>query len=201
MKLIVITTENIFAGEAEIINRLFEEGLEVLHLRKPHASENEIQDLLMEISKDYHSRIVIHDHFNLCGTFHLRGIHLNRRNPQPPDLQNISVSASCHSLEEVQMMKDKNYVFLSPVFDSVSKTGYKQAFTQEQLLKAKSDGIINPKVMALGGIIPYNIPLAATYGFGGVVVLGWLWENYRDTKNEAGLLKRFNQLKTITGTL
>ena len=37
MKLIVVTTPTFFVEEDQIINALFEEGLDILHLRKPDA--------------------------------------------------------------------------------------------------------------------------------------------------------------------
>ena len=39
MKLIVITTPQFFEGEAEAVTSLFQNGLEMLHLRKPGAGE------------------------------------------------------------------------------------------------------------------------------------------------------------------
>ena len=41
MKLIVITTPQFFEGEAEAVTSLFQNGLEILHLRKPGASAEE----------------------------------------------------------------------------------------------------------------------------------------------------------------
>ena len=38
MKLIVITTPQFFEGEAAAVTSLFQNGLEILHLRKPGAS-------------------------------------------------------------------------------------------------------------------------------------------------------------------
>ena len=37
MKLILVTTDNFFVEENIIINTLFDEGLDVLHLRKPDS--------------------------------------------------------------------------------------------------------------------------------------------------------------------
>ena len=42
MKLIVITTPQFFEGEAEAVTSLFQNGLEILHLRKPGASAEEM---------------------------------------------------------------------------------------------------------------------------------------------------------------
>lgn len=195
MKLIVITTENIFAHEAEGINMLFELGLETLHLRKPGISIDTMKDLLAQISVEYHSRIVLHDYFELATVFNVKGIHLNKRNPVPLTGKKLSLSKSCHTLDEVKAAGTEfNYVFLSPVFNSISKQGYSRAFSPEQLLEAKGENTINEKVIALGGITPLNIPLVKKYGFGGVAVLGSLWGNFAEKNDQSGLLKRFKRL-------
>lgn len=198
MKLIVITAENIFEKEAEIINLLFENGLEVLHLRKPDSSSDNLKNLISEIDVQYHNRIVLHDHFELVDKFDLKGVHLNRRNPVAPAKTGLSISRSCHSLEEVKEYRDKSsYMFLSPVFNSISKEDYASNFSEEALLKAKEDGIINDKIFALGGVFPQNIEIIRKYGFGGAVILGYLWGNVEDTGDYISLLKRFKELLSL----
>ena len=201
MKLIAITAETFFEREAEAANLLFENGLEVLHFRKPCASPYETKSFIKQIKADFHSRIVLHDHYDLAKLFDLKGIHLNRRNREAfmnnslCDERKLSISRSCHSLEEVLEARFCDYVFLSPIFDSVSKTGYKQAFTPQQLAEAKERQIIDESVIALGGITAENIPVAHRYGFGGVAVLGSLWNGFAVDRNVNELLKRFKELK------
>jgi thiamine-phosphate pyrophosphorylase len=196
MQLVVVTHEALFGGEASALNRLFERGMPALHLRKPQASEEELGRLLRQIRAEFHGRIVLHDGFSLVGSFRVRGVHLNRRNPARPQQAVASLSRSCHSFDEVAQSGDFGYVFLSPVFDSISKKGYAQAFTEKDLLQAKASGVISEKVIALGGVSAATIPLAAAYGFGGVAVLGALWGDYPQRKDETALLKRFDALRT-----
>ena len=196
LELIVITAEKSLAHEARLLTQLFERGLSTLHLRKPDATEDEVRALIAAIHPDYHSRIVLHDHFRLCCDFRLKGVHLNRRNPSPPEKGATSVSASCHTIKELSALAHLDYLFLSPIFDSISKVGYSQGFSAEELSSAAQAGIINKKVIALGGITPDTAALAAQYGFGGVAVLGWLWGNYEKDKDEVALLHRFTALKS-----
>ncbi len=178
MELILITQPHFFAGEAEALTVLFRAGLETLHLRKPDATAAEEARLLDEIPAEYHPRIVVHDHFELATRYGLKGVHLNRRNPQPPTGYTGSVSCSCHSLDEVRQRKPVcNYVFLSPIFDSISKTGYNAAFTRQQLEAARDEGVIDSRVIALGGISRERIPLLKQLGFGGAAVLGDVWNH------------------------
>ena len=65
MKLIVVTTPTFFVEEDKIITALFEEGLDVLHLRKPETPAMYSERLLTLIPDKYHRRIVTHEHFYL----------------------------------------------------------------------------------------------------------------------------------------
>ena len=198
MKLIIITAENLFDGEASVLNHLFDAGMEILHLRKPSSSENEIRELLSQVDTKYHQRIVLHDHYFLADSFDVKGIHLNSRNAIP-NMESMRItSRSCHTFECIGQSSDLDYVFLSPIFDSISKVGYKQAFSHEQLTDAKKKGIINERVIALGGIDTNTIPLAANYGFGGVAALGSLWQNFVKDKDENALSERFENLQKIS---
>ena len=197
MRLIVITTETFFEGEVEAINLLFENGLELLHVRKPYATRQETETFIGQIRKNFHSRIVIHDYYELTQLFDLKGIHLNRRHPD----FHPSTSLSCHSLDEVSEAQFFDYVFLSPIFDSLSKAGYKKGFTHEQLNEAKERKIIDRRVIALGGITADKIPALHDYGFGGIAVIGALWSDFVVSRNVNTLLKRFNELKINCDTV
>ena len=170
---LVITSPTFFPGEAAFIHRLFAHGVDIVHLRKPGATADDCARLLDGLASDDRRRIVIHDFFELAQPYGLRGIHLNARRSTVPDGWQGHVSRSCHSLEEVKRYKDAcDYVFLSPIFDSVSKQGYASAFTDETLREASKDGIIDHKVVALGGVTPDKIDYLQQLNFGGAAMLG-----------------------------
>lgn len=122
MKLILMTTPYFFVEEHQILNALFDEGLEILHLRKPSTEPVYSERLLTLIPESYRKRIVVHDHFYLKNEYNLKGIHLNHRNPELPQKYKGHISCSCHTADEVMMHKKVcDYVFLSPIFDSISK--------------------------------------------------------------------------------
>lgn len=180
MKIIVITRPDFFDGETELVNNLFRAGMERLHLRKPKSSEEELASWLQNIDSQYYGRIVLHDHFNLISRFPLGGVHLNSRNPEyhkTGSEQDITISRSCHSIAEVIQYKPEcNYLFLSPIYDSISKEGYGAAFSRIDLKQAADEGIIDSKVLALGGVSLEHIPELRSMGFGGAAVLGALWQ-------------------------
>lgn len=176
MRVILFSRPDLFEGEADMIIAMMERGLETLHLRKPDAADERIEQLLRAIPPRLRNRIVLHSAFPLAERYGLRGIHLNSRHPLPPVGYRGQISRSCHSLEEVERCKGEcDYVTLSPIFDSISKQGYAAAFTREQIERARLAGIIDHKVIALGGIDESNIADIADMGFGGAALLGAVW--------------------------
>ena len=90
-----------------------------------------------------------------------------------------------------------NYVFLSPIFDSISKSDYKAAFEMSVLEDASARGIIDKKVMALGGVTAENMKTIKELGFGGAVVLGDLWDRFNIHSNldYKELINHFRKLR------
>lgn len=199
MKLAVITRPDFFEGETGLVNALFLHGLEKLHLRKPSAGKQELSEWIRGIEPGFRKRIVLHDHHDLARELGLGGIHLNGRNPGIPEWLDrgiFSVSKSCHSIQEARdNLGLCDYLFLSPVFDSISKEGYGAAFTSCELRKAAEDNLLSGNVYALGGISTEKIPVVRSMGFYGAAVLGGLWE-YAGMGPEllAGKLEEFLRL-------
>ncbi|MDR1792337.1 MAG: thiamine phosphate synthase [Bacteroidales bacterium] len=190
MRLIVVSSPVFLANEATLLNKMFALGMEILHLRKPNASEKDCAELLENIDNQYHTRISIHQHFQLCKRYCLKGVHLNSRYSDANGFEHLGVSKSCHNLLELSDIDKFEYVFLSPIFDSISKQNYKSAFTEKDLQKAKSNSLINRKVIALGGVNSATFPLLEAMGFGGGAVLGAIW-------NSKSPVESFKHLKML----
>jgi len=134
VKLVVISSPNNIEGEIQIITRLFENGLQTFHLRKPNVSENKLEDFINQLPDKYLKNIVLHSHHRLIKKYNLKGLHFTRKQRKKKlknwwrlfllRLQNrdIKISTSFHSITSVLgNKKNYNYVFLSPVFGSISK--------------------------------------------------------------------------------
>lgn len=200
MKLIVVTTPTFFVEEDKIITALFEEGLDILHLRKPETPAMYSERLLTLIPQKYHRRIVTHEHFYLKEEFNLMGIHLNARNPNEPHDYSGHVSCTCHSVEELKNKKHfYDYVFMSPIYDCITKKDMPSGYSPEELRKAGKERIIDTKVMALGGITPDNILEIKDFGFGGAVVLGDLWNKFNvcTDRDYQEIIRHFIKLKKM----
>ncbi|MDR2556387.1 MAG: thiamine phosphate synthase [Bacteroidales bacterium] len=206
MTIIPITTDGTLAGEHKAIILLFEKcGVEWLHVRKPSFSLNEIRQWITSLPSEYHPRLRLHDHFELAGEFTIGGLHLNARNPLPPVSYSGKLSASCHSLQQAKERlqaaappaPQATDVFLSPIFDSISKVGYKSNFPQHELIEQMSNmpPACKTRIIALGGITPQNIKQIQYLGFGGAAVIGSLWKRYCESKNIEHLLEDYTALK------
>ena len=176
MKIIAITTPNFIECEASVIPHLLQLGVDLVHIRKPSATSEQLALLLDSLPTWCYDQLVVHDCLELANKYNLKGVHLNRRNHTVPDNFKGTVSMSCHSLEEVEIKKDMaDYVFLSPIFNSISKNGYNSAFNKEELHNAMKQGTIDKKVIALGGVSLANIETVKDLGFGGAALLGDIW--------------------------
>lgn len=176
MKIIAITSPKIIAEDAYLIKRLIELGVYSIHLRKPEADINECRELLNRLNAEERGKIVIHNYPELCNEFSLKGIHINKNVLNPPLGYGGFKTRSCHSLEELKQFKDNyDYLFLSRIFDGIYNPELKSQFSTEQLQKASADGIIDEKVIALGGVTFDKLPYLKELNFGGAAMIDDLY--------------------------
>ena len=176
MKIIAVTTPKITDEDTSIIRALFDRGIDIVHLRKPESGIDECRKLLSALNDEQRSKIVVHDYPELYSEFSLRGIHINRNVRTLPDGYCGFKSRSCHTFEEVVRYKSNyDYLFLSPIFDSISKNGYRSGFSDEALQEASDMGIIDEKVIALGGVTLDKIAYLKKMKFGGVAMVGGIY--------------------------
>lgn len=201
MKLIVLSTPDFYVEEDKIITDLFEEGLDTLHLRKPESEPVLSERLLSLIPEQYHDRIMVHNHFYLKEEYNLMGIHVNRHSPIIPQDYKGKKSRSCYSMEEILKAKGNfDYLCLDNVFDSISNKIKKCTLTQAEIRSAARQGLIDRKVMAMGGVTLDNIPEIQDMGFGGAIVCGDLWNKFdiHGARDYTALLKHFRLLRKAT---
>lgn len=173
-------------GELEQLIQLFEAGLQRFHLRKPNFSDIDLAQYLAQIPSNYWSRIILHQHYHLAVQLGLGGIHLTERSRKDRSLQELiqlisdfkaeglAVSAAIHTLDDLSILGNLcDYVLISPVFDSISKSEYK-ANPHLNVNSWKSK--VSAKLIALGGIQPDTFPVVKAKGFDGVAVLGYIWQ-------------------------
>ena len=161
--------------ERNLIINLMNEGWDYLHLRKPGHSVDETRNYLELLPVELHQKIVLHDHYELADEFELAGLNWNKRNAEKSRGVNF-FSYSAHSFDEIDQLDDQlEYVFLSPVFDSISKSNYTSAFADTEQLKSKLKNS-DHKVIALGGVTAEKVNEVKDLGFAGYAMLGHIWK-------------------------
>lgn len=203
---ILITLPRILKNEAETLAALCGAGVSVIHIRKPEASEPEIEELLktlQALGADM-SRLTIHYNEPLARKYGLGGVHLRIEELLAGAGEGLRRSCSAHGWTEAERAAtDADYVFLSPLFDSISKPGYHSAIdpaeAAERLRRRKG------RIVALGGIRPANIARVRRIGFDGAAVLGAAWIADEKAVNTERTLKNYHILnrkwKAAGGTL
>jgi len=202
MKLIVMTKSTFFVEEDKILTTLFEEGMSALHLNKRETEPIYSERLLTLLPDEYYNRVTVHNHFYLKEEFRLKGIHLDNCQTEPPAGYKGNISRTCSAISELkEAKKSSNYVFLRTIFDSQSNHEHKATLTMDELKQASSQGLIDKRVYALGGMNLDNIRVAKDLGFGGVVICGDLWNRF-DIHNETDykeLIIHFEKLRKAVG--
>lgn len=183
--LLLISSPWFLPHEHRVLGELFEAGLTTLHLRKPGASRSEVEAYLQAVPTEFHGRIMLHQHHDLARDYALQGLHLpaaTREKWSGTPAPGQHLSTSFHSLEELSRHRRRyHHVFLSPIFNSISKAGYSAAFPPQDLQAALSRWAgrrgYRPQVIALGGIDASTLGSARELGFTGAAALGAIWQH------------------------
>jgi thiamine-phosphate pyrophosphorylase len=195
-KLIVVATAEEMETRIEVLNTLFESGLETLHLRTKALDQSRFREFISRIPSGFHTRTVIHSHYPLLEEFGLQGIHLTEQTKRFTEYAILPkdklISASFHSLEELaRETRPFRYVFLSPVFNSISKPGYPGAFHFLELSTFLSSfREKETQVIALGGVCQDSFSKVRDMGFEGAAVSGAVLQ-------DEDPLSRFREMKRV----
>lgn len=204
MKLVLFSPSDKKDFEIPFLINMFENGLPTYHIRKLKYSTRKLQNFLSEIPEKYHNRIVIHTHHELAIKFDLKGVYISRSHKKRKirtwfrikwfmlRKKGLEVSATVKHTENLSESESKyNYVFLSPVFDSLSgnfQAGFSEFNIKSALQNTKS------KVIARGGISVENIQKAHELGFAGVAFYTSIWKTTSPVQEFLKVKKKFAEL-------
>lgn len=194
--IVLIAPEKDIPNEIEILQQLFEDGLEYYHFRKPDKNYEEHVAYLNQIDEKYHDRIVTHYFHELINEFNLKGIHFQEQKRIDAlengneyfiglDMIGKTMSSSFHepsALENCDIEFD--YHLLSPVFSSISKKGYEgRGFDVNHIHKT---------IIGMGGINTDTIEKTLVLGFQGIGVLGGVWNTENPVESYVNINRRFD---------
>jgi len=180
--LIIVSNPVMFENEPTVVNQLFAAGMGLFHLRKPEAGEDEVRNLLSAIDKTFLSQVVLHQHHALASEFGISRIHfkendrlkLTERDYRRMAESKLVYSTSVHSTDAYLQLNDVfQYAFYGPVFESISKPGYKP----EKEMEVAFEKYKSVKLIGIGGVTAHNAASVYDKGFDGVAVCGTIWQS------------------------
>ena len=180
--LIIISNAIAVKNEAQFINDLFYAGLEIFHLRKPEAKEQDIFSLLNNIETKYHAQVSLHQHHHMAEKYGINRLHFTEAKRKQTSSKILSdlkekgniLSTSIHHISEYAGLSTCfGYTFFGPVFNSISKQGYSSTLSINFEIPLIQN---HPLAIAIGGITAANLPDALNMNFAGVAALGTIWQ-------------------------
>jgi thiamine-phosphate pyrophosphorylase len=163
----VITSPDFIREEEKIIPDLLAAGADRVLIRKPIWEQDAYRQLLDKLPASVYSKLLIRNNYQLAVAYKLAGCHWTEAAAFLPELEH---STGIHQSSEIQA-KDSRFstLLLSPVFDSISKTGY-------QGRHAHIVNNHNRRVLAMGGIDHNNISQLSSWNYQGAALLGAIWK-------------------------
>lgn len=197
---VLITSEHFINNEFKLLNKFLEHDLYV-HIRKPFADIKHITNLLNLILPEFYPKISIHYYYELLNKYKIGGIHISTFNRSLVEdsilnyrdvFKNIRISYSLHENDaNVDLKLIPNYVLISPVWNSISKPGYKGK-------NLSPDGFnLNPKTLkiALGGLKKENVEQTFLLGYDGIAVCGYVWNSSNSEKKFESIYNEYLKWK------
>lgn len=202
MLTILITNSIDVTFEADKINAMFQNGLDVLHIRKSNYNTEKLRKYINKIDKKFHNKIMIHDSFELLEEFDLRGIHVGREyrnrfwfrhitlHRLKKKFAHISISYSAEYVNQLSKLKKyfPDYVLFGRVFSDNTQNRLNVQFTSDVL-----DHVIQNSgypIVALGGLDLRTTYKAMQLGFHGVALQSYIW-------NSTNPVHAFAEIKNI----
>lgn len=188
--MIVISNPIAIANEIDTIHSLFENGLELLHIRKPEFSEDELKSFVKAIGLEYRNQLVLHSQHQLAEELGINRLHFTEKMRTQIDAETlyhhnenkIHLSTSVHTIEDFNDLRIFfQYAFLSPVFPSISKSNYQSDVDLFKTIKNRTN--FSTQLIALGGIEATKIQKTLTTGFDDVALLGNIWNSNNPIEN------------------
>lgn len=204
MEIIVISAPHEEPNEIEEVVRMFDSGLRHFHVRKPRMNKHQLSEYIRRFPEQFRKRMIIHSYHGLADHYKLGGIHLSREHRKRGRFYQLRlwikrkfnpemvITRTFHKLTDVTNDRRKySYAFLSPVFDSVTRSSLAGGFSKRALL------IIIPQarqpIYALGGVTTERLHECAEHGFHGAAFHGSVWEGdvpASQTFSEAKIIAR-----------
>ena len=181
LKLYLVTDRNLSLGRSleEVVSEAVKGGVTIVQLREKEASTGEFVALarrLMSILKPLGIPLIINDRVDVALAVDADGVHIGQSDMAYEDARRLLgpdkiIGLSVESLEDLEAANalDVDYVGISPVYGTPTKTDTAEPFGLEGLRKAV-DISVHPTV-AIGGMNARTIGEVMEAGADGVAVV------------------------------
>lgn len=200
--IVLISEENERRDEKSYAAWLLEEGLARFHFRRPDLKPFDRLKQVMRYPVECLDRISVHSELS-WGVEHIAAmpeLPISRHKTAKDSWEWLEKSrvksASFHSVQELMNCPVRlDYAFLSPVFPSISKQGYKASEELESSLPLLKDLEKPFPVLALGGVCLENLDQVYEMGFDGFALKGAFWQAEDPVVVFRAMRDRWYQLK------
>lgn len=152
--------------------------VDVVQLRAKHLDAGELLLRAQRLRIAFRGKLLINDRMDVCLAAGADGVHLPSCRIAPGTLKqrfggHLIIGVSCHSVDEALRAEGEgaDYVYLSPIFESVSKPGYGPPLGVAALTAAAAR--VRIPVLALGGISRENEGLCIAAGAAGIAGISY----------------------------
>ncbi len=179
--LYVITDEGASHGisHVDIARKVAEGGADVIQLRDKARTEKDLLSIALEIGKiarSYGITFIVNDRLDLALASGADGVHLGQEDLPVPFARRITprgfiIGTSVRSVQEALIAESEgaDYIALSPIFDTATKSDAGPGKGLERLKEIKS--AVSIPVIAIGGIDKNNVRQVMDAGADGVAVI------------------------------
>lgn len=186
--------------ETYIVNQLFNNGLEVFHLRKHNFTHEQMEGYICNISPEFRQNIILHSHIELVEKYGLKGIHFSTIIPEQFTetlLPRWYKSTFCYNLRDISSRDGIfDQIIIGPIFKSISNPMYyNKRYNHCILRQFFEENSLHSKIIAIGGIDETSAKIAVNIGFKGIVALGSIWTTYLETIDIDKTITKFLRIK------
>lgn len=202
MELMVISSANRSKTEVTEVVKLFQNGLQYFHLRKPKFKTAELEEYLTMIPEHYHDRIILHTKHQLLSKFNLAGIHIDSKLEKQPlkrwfklyllkryKSDFIITTTFKDSQSIIKSKYNYHHILLRPLFDRVSSKRIIKGIPKEEIIHVTKKS--KQKIVGYGGVELNKIHEVLDLGMFGLGITGALWEK---AKSPLQIYKEFIQI-------
>lgn len=178
-----ISQETATLSHTEMAKRACKAGVRWVQLRVKDKPESEILQIAKDtltICRNYGARLIINDHVAIAHAIGADGVHLGQTDNCPAEARkalgaDMIVGGTANTFDQIQALHEKkvDYMGVGPFRFTNTKTNLSPVLGlkgyAEIIHRCKASGINTP-IIAIGGILPEDVPDIMKTGVHGIAV-------------------------------